>query len=132
QALRFDSPASGRSFMLEIILKTSDVDYTPEILSWSVSASVKFEQREIITALARVGDGVVGRKGQRSAYNARDTRRIAKYLRAQPGIKIRYQDYRGYDFANVRILPPFSESDSTDEDKGTNETQMLLRFLNVE
>lgn len=131
ERLEFSDGLTARSFMLEIIFKTDNVKVTPEMLSWTVSASVKFEQREIITAAVRVGDGIKNRSGNKSAYNARDIRNISRSLREAANVTVRYQDYRGYDFSNVRILPPFSEVDSQDENKGANETMMTLRFMRV-
>ena len=129
--LAFPSAASGRSFLLEIITHTNDAAYTAQVLGWSVNASVKFDFREIMQLTFYVVDHTRNRRGNRSRYTAKQIRDRIRSLRETESISIRYQDYRGYDFANVRILPGISEQDSIDDEAGVEESVMTIRLLRV-
>ena len=117
--------------MLEFELVTSNVLTTPQIFSWAVRAAVKFPLREVITLGVRLSDGQKSRRRGRSSVTAAEIRAKIRHLRNHTNQTLRYQDYRGYDFANVRILPGMSESDNEDIRAVHDSTLMMLRILNV-
>lgn len=129
--LEFSSGVSARTLLLEFILIGQEIASTPEILAWNVKASVKFDFREVFTLAVRVGDRIKMRNGRISVLTAKDVRQRIRQLRAARNITIRYQDYRGYDFNNVRILTGIVEIDEVDDKNRTDETIMTLRIMRV-
>lgn len=130
-SLEFASGITARSFMLELVLHGDDVSNTPQVLSWNVKAAVKFDFREVFTLVVRVGDRISMRNRRRSSLSAKELRQRIRQLRAANNIRIRYQDYRGYDFTNVRILTGITELDQVDDEDRTNETMMTIRIMRV-
>lgn len=131
QLIEFDTGVTARSFMLELILHNDNLTNTPQVLSWNVKASVKFDFREIFTLAVRVGDRITMRNNRRSPLTAAQLRQRIRQLRAAKNVRIRYQDYRGYDFDNVRILTGITEIDLIDDENRTDETMMTLRIMRV-
>lgn len=125
------STVTGRQFLLEFHLNSNDSTKTPEILSWAVQAAVKFNLREIITLSFHVKDHIQNRRGAKSKYTAADIHHHVRTLRDAIDTTIGYEDYRGYKFANVRILPGFGEIDNQDEARGPSETVMTLRLMKI-
>lgn len=130
-SLEFSNGVSGRTFLLEIILSSADRQHTPQVLSWNVKASVKFDFREVITLSVRVGDHVSARNSTRSPHTAAEIRNRLRGWRAQTNITLQYQDYRGYTFTNIRILTGFEETDEVDDKYRGNETIMTIRIMRV-
>ena len=130
-AHNFDTGTTGVSFMLELLLVSENSALSPVVFSWAVRSSVKFEQREIIDLAVRVKDYVPLRTGGQSPYTTRQIRDTLRGLRQAKGVKISYNDYRGYSFSNIRILPGFREVDLMDEKLGANETVMRFRIMRV-
>lgn len=130
-SLEFASGITARSFLLELVLHGDDSSTTPQVLSWNVKAAVKFDFREVFTLVIRVGDRIAMRSKRRSPLSAKGLRQRIRQLRAANNIKIRYQDYRGYDFTNVRILTGITEIDEVDDEDRTAETLMTLRIMRV-
>lgn len=122
---------SGRSIMLELRFNSDTVTDTPIVLSWSVRASVKFIQQDIITFTARIADNVPNRYRQLSPHTAIDLRNFVRAIRRAQNVTIGYEDYRGYAFSDVRVLPGIEEVDASDEQSGADETRMTLRLLRV-
>lgn len=129
--LEFSSGLSARSFMLEVILTSDDPSSSPNLLSWSVRASVKFRLREVLGLVVRLEDHVQGRFGTISPFSVRQLRDLLRTFRKSLNNVISYQDYRGYQFDNVRILPGFQEVEAEDEAAGVDKTLMALRIMRV-
>ena len=130
--LQFPGPVTARSMLLEFVLSPGAVTDEPVLFSWTLRAAVKFRMRELGQVTVRVTDYDRGRGGAISKHTAVDIRSLLRRLRTKEDIRIRYQDYRGYDFRNVRVLPGFQEVDAVDEDTGTDMTALSFRFLKVE
>lgn len=123
---------SSRAIMIELILHSDTDTRTPEVLSWAVTASVKFDFREIMNLGVKVGDHVLNRRGARSEYNASTIRSTLKAFREREGITVDYKDYRGYHFTNVRVLPGFREVDGMDENgQVADYTVLNVRVMRV-
>jgi hypothetical protein len=129
--IEFTNGVTARNIMLEFVFHSDDLTVTPELLSWNIKASVKFDFREVITLAVRVGDRVPSRSNNRSPHTATEIRSTLRTLRALRGETISYRDYRGYNFDNVRILTGFQESDVVDDKYRSNETVMTVRILRV-
>lgn len=129
--LEFPEPTTARSIMLDFVRSTSSAADTPVIRSWALRAAVKFRLREVVTLAARVTDHVVGRNGYVSPHSAVDFRRILRELRETENLNIKYEDYKGYTFENVRVLPGFNEIDISDETKNRDETVLEFRVMKV-
>lgn len=125
------SAVSGESFMLEFLLNNDGPSSSPQLLSWSVKAAVKFPQREKFTITARIGDNIRNRHGNTSTETALSLRRGLKHMRAAKNISIQYQDFAGYDISNIRILPRFKERVVLDSDSGQIETWLTMQLLRV-
>lgn len=131
QSLEFANGITARTFLLELILHNDNPATTPQVISWNVKAAVKFDFREVFTVAIRVGDKIAMRGKNRSPLSAREIRQRIRQLRRARDITIRYQDYRGYDFTNVRILTGINEVDEVDDAARTAETIMTLRIMRV-
>lgn len=129
--IEFENGVTARQFMLELILHGDSINVTPQVLAWNVKASVKFDFREVFTLAVRVGDRIRMRNNAVSAHTAKELRQRIRQLRAAKNITIRYQDFYGYDFDNVRILTGIIEVPLIDDKERTEETIMTLRVLRV-
>lgn len=129
--LEFSNGVSARTFMLELILHSDASNQTPQVLSWNVKAAVKFDFREVMTLTVRVGDRIRARNNTTSPHTAVEIRNRLRTWRAQKNITLAYQDYRGYNFDNIRILTGFNEVDNIDDKYRTDETLLTLRILRV-
>lgn len=129
--LEFSNGASARTFLLELVLKSDSNSQTPQVLSWTLKASVKFDFREVITFRCRVVDGAMNRFNIASPHTADEIRTRLRSWRAQRNITLGYQDYRGYNFDNIRILTGFNEQDVTDDEHRLDETVMTVRIMRI-
>lgn len=129
--IAFPEPTTARSIQLDIVRNTSSASATPVIHSWALRAAVKFRLREVIQLTAKVTDRAEGRGGYRSPHSAADFRRLIRELRLTEDLDIKYSDYRGYSFDNVRILPGFQEQDIADEDHNADITALTFRVMRV-
>ncbi len=129
--LEFSNGVSARTLMLELVLHSSANNTTPQVLSWNVKAAVKFDFREVMTLTVRVGDRLRARNNTTSPHTATEIRNRLRTWRAQKNITLTYQDYRGYNFDNIRILTGFQELDNIDDQYRTDETLLTLRILRV-
>ena len=122
---------TASSFQLELILRSHNQLATPELLNWTVRAAVKFPLREIITLSCIVGDHLITRKGGDSEYTANDIRTTLRALRKAEDITITYDDYTGYSFTNVVILPGFQEDEQWDEAEQGPVTVITFKVMRV-
>lgn len=129
--LEFSNGVSAQTFLLELVLHTDARSTTPQVISWNVKASVKFDFREVITIAVRVGDRIPNRQGNRGPHTAQEIRDRLRAWRAQTNITLGYSDYRGYSFDNMRILTGFNEVDEVDDKDRTNETVLTIRIMRI-
>jgi hypothetical protein len=117
--------------MLEFELVTHDRTVTPQLFSWAVRAAVKFPLHELITLGVRLTDNPRTRRRGTTTRTADEIRRTIRYLRNIRDQTLAYQDYRGYSFTNVRILPGLSENENEDVRAAKDSTLLSIRVLNV-
>jgi len=130
-SLNFPEPTSGRTIMLDFVRDVTTAAESPVIHSWTLRAAVKFRIREVASLGIRVADNLEGRRGTIIKQTAMYIRNRLRELRDAEDIAIKYQDYRGYEFDNVRILPGFSETDASDESANLDETILQFRVMRV-
>lgn len=125
------SQVSARNILIELVMKSTASGDTPEILSWTVKAAVKFDFRELLVAAVTLADHQKGRGGQVSPHTAKEIRSALRSMRSAQNVAIGYKDYRGYNFDNIRILPGFQEIDNEDEEEGADQTIMSIKMMAV-
>ncbi len=122
---------TASSFLLELVLRSHNQLVTPELLNWTVRAAVKFPLREIITLSCIVGDHIKTRKGTNSQYTADQIRTTLRSLRKAEDITITYDDYKGYSFTSVQILPGFQEDEQWDESQKGMVSVITFKVMRV-
>ncbi len=127
----FPAPVTARQMMLEFVFKNATTAVTPALVSWGLWASVDFRLREVITLTARLVDNDAGRGGGTTNKTAEETRQVLRDMRKAENISIKYSDYRGYKFDNVRLLPGWNEQDMIDDKTGLNMTALTFRLMRV-
>lgn len=124
-------PITARQMMLEFVFKNATTAVTPALISWGLWASVDFRLREVIDLTVRLVDNDNGRSGGSTNKTAEETRQVLRDMRKAEGISIKYTDYRGYTFDNVRLLPGWQEQDMVDDETGLDMTALTIKLMRV-